>query len=599
MQEQALMVQMLTGPRLARALRAGALAVVREQETLNRINVFPVPDADTGANLASTLRAAAAALTTPNELTVGQTVRTAADAALDGARGNSGAIFAQFLWGMAESMGNRVSVTTREFVAAVRRGTEAAHQALAQPVEGTILSVLRAWAGALDEQTSKIHDFGELLGKGLDRAREALANTPKQLAVLARHGVVDAGAQGFVYFLEGISTFFRDRRAANWRKAGLSETPPTPFAAAHADLDTTFRFCSEGLLTGERLDRKEIAKAVQPLGGSLVVAGGGSRLRVHLHTNEPQRLFTLLADFGKLERTKIDDMVLQQLAAREARIALVSDSSCDLPEATAHAIALVKVPLTLSFGDETFTDGVDITPPQFYQRLAATGVPPKTSQPAVGDFKNTFRRLLESHEGIVSLHLSGGLSGTYQAALAAAQQVDAKRIRVVDTRLISVTLGMVAEAVGEAIASGADLDEVAELAVRVSRQIKLLAAFPSLETALRGGRVSPAQARIAGLLRINPVLTIGEDGKAARDGIHLGFGASLRGLVKRAVRFADGRPVRLMIAHASAIGAAEYLAERLTVRFGVTDIPIVNLTAVLAAHTGPGAVGLAIRRMEA
>jgi DegV family protein with EDD domain len=597
MQEQ-LMVQLLTGPRLARALRAGALAVVREQESLNRINVFPVPDADTGANLASTLRAAAAALTSPNELTVGQTVRTAADAALDGARGNSGAIFAQFLYGMAEGIGNRVSVTTREFAAAVRRGTEAAQQALAQPVEGTILSVLRAWAAALEEQTARIHDFRELLGKALDRAREALANTPKQLAVLARHGVVDAGAQGFVYFLEGISTFFRDRRAASWRRAGLSEAQPTPFAAAHADFDSTYRFCSEGLLMGEWLDRKAIAKAVTPLGGSLVVAGGGSRLRVHLHTNEPQRLFTLLAEFGKLERTKIDDMILQQLAARDATIALVSDSSCDLPEAAAHAIGVVKVPLTLSFGEETYTDGVDITPAQFYQRLAAAGVPPKTSQPSVGDFRTTFKRLLENHEGIISLHLSAGLSGTYQAALAAAQQVDAKRIRVVDTRLISVTLGLVAEAVGEAIAAGATLDEAAALATKVSGEIKLLAAFPSLETALRGGRVSPAQARVAGLLRINPVLTIGADGKADRDGIHLGFVAALRGLVKRAVRFADGKPVRLMIAHASAIGAAEYVAERLTARFGVTDIPIVNLTAVLAAHTGPGAVGLAVRRME-
>jgi DegV family protein with EDD domain len=597
MQEQ-LMVRLLTGPRLARALRAGALAVVREQETLNRINVFPVPDADTGANLASTLRAAAAALNAPNELTVGQTVRTAADAALDGARGNSGAIFAQFLFGMAEAIGNQVSVTTREFVAAARRGTEAAHQALAQPVEGTILSVLRAWAVALEEQTAKINDFRELLGKGLDRAREALANTPKQLAVLARHGVVDAGAQGFVYFLEGISTFFRDRRAASWRRAGLSEALPTPFAAAHADFDTTYRFCSEGLLTGERLDRKAIAKAVMPLGGSLVVAGGGSRLRVHLHTNEPQRLFSLLADFGMLERTKIDDMVLQQLAAREATIALVSDSSCDLPEATAHAIGVVKVPLTLSFGDETFTDGVNITPPQFYQRLATATVPPRTSQPAVGEFKATFRRLLETHKGIVSLHLSAGLSGTYQAALAAAQQVDPTRIRVVDTRLISVTLGLVAEAVGEAIAAGATLDEAAALATKVSGEIKLFAAFPSLDTAVRGGRVSRSQARVAGLLRINPVLTIGVDGKATRDGIHLGFVASLRGLVKRAVRFAEGKPVRLMIAHASAIGAAEYVAERLTARFGVADIPIVNLTAVLAAHTGPGAVGLAVRRME-
>jgi DegV family protein with EDD domain len=468
---------------------------------------------------------------------------------------------------------------------------------LAQPVEGTIISVLRAWAAGLEEQAAKIHDFGELLGRGLERAREALANTPKQLAVLARHGVVDAGALGFVYFLEGISTFFRDRRAASWRRAGLSAAQPTPFAAAHAELDATYRFCSEGLLSGEHLDRKAIARSVEPLGGSLVVAGGGSRLRVHLHTNEPQRLFAMLATFGTLERTKIDDMVLQQLAARAAKIALVSDSSCDLPEAAAHAIGLVRVPLSVSFGEETYTDGVDITPPQFYQRLATATVPPKTSQPAVGDFRSTFQRLLETHEGIVSVNLSGGLSGTYQAAAAAAREVDPRRIRVVDTGQVSVALGLVAEAVGEAIAAGGDLDDVSVLAQRLSREIKLFAAIPSLDMAVRGGRVSAAEARIAGIFRINPVLTIGEDGKAERNGIHLGFGASLRGLVTRAARFARGRPVRLMVAHASAVGAAQYVAERLCVRFGVADIPIVNLTAVLAAHVGPGAVGVGVRAL--
>ena len=418
------MVQILTGPRLARALRAGALAVAREQETLNRINVFPVPDADTGANLASTLRAAAAALTTPNELTVGQTARTAADAALDGARGNSGAIFAQFLHGMAEAIGSRVSVTTREFAAAARRGADSAQQALSQPVDGTILSVVKAWAAGLEEQTTRIHDFGELLSRALVQAREALANTPKQLAVLAKHGVVDAGGQGFVYFLEGVSTLMRDRNAASWRRAGLSLAQPTPFAAAHADLDLAYRFCSEGLLSGNQLDRKAVARAVEPLGGSLVVAGGGSRLRVHLHTNEPQRLFTRLAEFGTVERTKIDDMVLQQLAAREATVAVVTDSSCDLSEATSHAIGLVRVPLTVSFGEETFTDGVDITPPQFYQRLASSPAMPKTSQPAVGEFRSTFQRLLETHEAVISVNLSSGVSGTYQAAAAAAQQVD-------------------------------------------------------------------------------------------------------------------------------------------------------------------------------
>jgi DegV family protein with EDD domain len=591
------MVQILTGPRLARALRAGALAVAREQETLNRINVFPVPDADTGANLAGTLRAAAAALSTPRGITVGQTARTAADAALDGARGNSGAIFAQFLHGLAESIGNRVHVTTHEFAAAVARGSDAAQQALAQPVEGTIISVLRAWAVALEESSYRRHDFAELLRHGLDRAREALANTPKQLAVLARHGVVDAGAQGFVFFLEGVSSFFGDRRAASWRKAGLSLAQPTPFAAAHAEIDLTYRFCAEGLLVGERLDRKAIARSVSPLGGSLVVAGGGSRLRVHLHTNEPQRLFATLAEHGTVERTKIDDMVMQQLAAQGARIALVSDSACDMAEATAHALGLVRVPLSISFGEDTFIDGVDITPPQFYQKLAAAGVMPKTSQPAVGEFRSAFATLLANHEAVVSLHLSGGLSGTFQAAKAAAEQVDPTRIRVIDTRQVSAALGVIVEAVGEALAAGQGLDDAADLAERVSAQTALFAALPSLEMAARGGRVSRRLAWISRVLGLVPILTM-RDGKAVKAGIHLGFAAALRGMARRVARFAQGAPARVVIAHASAVGAAEFLAERICQRLGVVDIPIVNLTAVLAAHTGAGGVGVGIRRLE-
>jgi uncharacterized protein len=591
------MVQTLTGPRLARALRAGALAVVREQESLNRINVFPVPDADTGTNLAATLRAAAAALTAPHGITVGQTARVAADAALDGARGNSGAILAQFLHGLADAIGSKVVVTTKDFAEAVRRGVDAAYQALQRPVEGTILSVLKEWGARIEEHARSVPDFGELLRRALAPTRVALANTPRQLAVLAKNGVVDAGAQGFVYFLEGVSGFFSDRRLADWQRAGLSLAQPTPFAAAHADTDFSLRFCSEALLTGQRLDRKAIAAAVAPLGSSLVVAGGGSRLRVHLHTNEPQRLFTALASFGTIERTKIDDMVLQQLAAREATIALVSDSGCDLPEATAHAVGLVRVPLQIAFGQETFTDGVDMTPPQFYQRLAGAAAAPTTSQPAVGDYRATFERLLETHEGIVCVALSGGLSGTYQAACAAAQHVDPRRIRVVDSRQVSVSQGLVAEAVGEALAAGAGLDEAAAVALAARDDVRLFAAIPSLETAVRGGRVSPALARMTRVLGLKAIITIERDGKSARAGVSFGFAASLRGLARRAAKFAGNRRVRLLVAHANAVGAAEYVTEHLCRHFGASEIPVVNIAAVLAAHTGPGAVGVAVRRL--
>ncbi|MCU0293760.1 MAG: DegV family EDD domain-containing protein [Thermoanaerobaculaceae bacterium] len=590
------MVQVLTGPRFARAIRAGALAVVREQETLNRINVFPVPDADTGANLASTLRSAAAALSTRVGLTVGQTARTAADAALDGARGNSGAIFAQFLYGIAEATGSRVHLTTREFAAAVRRGADAAQQALSQPVEGTILSVIREWAASLEEHAPRIHDFRELMVTPLVKAREAVANTPRQLAVLAKHNVVDAGALGFVFFLEGIQRFFADRAAADWRRAGLSVAQPTPFAAAHAELDDTYRYCTEGLLSGDRLDRKVLARAVAGLGGSVVVAGGGSRVRVHIHTNEPQRVFGVLAGLATIETTKIDDMIVQQMAARTARVAVATDSASDLSESTIHAIHLIRVPLSVAFGDSSFQDGVDITPPLFYRLLETRPELPRTSQPAIGDFKSTFSRLLESREGVVYVSLSSGMSGTYQAAMTAAQQVDPLRIRVVDSRHNCGAQGLVAEVAGRAAAEGRGLDEVEALARAAVDDVTLFTVIGSLDMGVRGGRIPRGAARVAKLLRLYPIITIGPDGKARPCGFAVGFAAAMRSLARRVRRFSGPDPAALIVSHANAVGAAEYLAEHLTRLFGISDIPIVDAAIALAAHVGPGSVAVSVRR---
>lgn len=588
----------VNGPRFARALRAGTWAVLREQETLNRINVFPVADADTGANLAATLRAATAALLPARTLTIGQSVRAAADAALDGARGNSGAIFAQFLHGLAESVGTRVQLSLKEFVAAARRGADSAREALANPVEGTILSVLKAWAQALEDHVRSARDFPDLLARALERARQALAETPRQLQVLATHRVVDAGAQGFVYFLEGISAMFSDRRAASLRRSGVSaDAEGMPFAAAHSTASPTFRYCSEALLEGKHLDRKQLAAVLAPFGDSLVVAGGGSRLRIHIHTNEPYRLFATLAEHASIARTKIDDMVLQQLAVRRARVALVTDSSCDLPETTCHALQLVRVPLSLSFGEEVFLDGVDITPAQFYRRLATSPHPPRTSQPAVGEFRRVYRTLLETHEAILSIHLSSGLSGTYQAALAASREVDPQRIRVLDSKQLSITLGLVVEAAGEARLAGGTLAEVATAAERAAAATKLYSTFPSLDTAVRGGRVPPSMARVARLFRLVPILSVDARGVAEKAGVAFGFSAALRRLASQASRWARGGRAKVLVAHANAIGAAELLTSHLMRRLKVEDIAIVNLAPVLAAHTGPGAVGVAVRRL--
>jgi uncharacterized protein len=586
----------LSGEVFSRVVRAGALAVVREQEALNRINVFPVRDADTGANLAATLKAAASRLGSAAPDSVGDAARVAADGALDGARGNSGAIFAQFLHGLASSMERLRNVDGKQFAAAAVSGTESAYSALQDPREGTILSVLRAWSHELTRRAHE-EDLPELLHSGLVAAREALAATPRQLEVLARSHVVDAGGQGFVFFLEGLIDSLTGNEPA-WVPI---EAPPhglPPFSDEHDEVDDRFRFCTEALLTPRRgvpLSRDDVMTRVTELGESLVVAGGDARLRVHIHTNEPKRFFASVAEVGHIERTKVDDMVLQQLACRTTALGLVTDSTTDLPEDDAIKLGLIAVPLTLTLGDEEYLDGVDITLDGFIQRILAGDGVPRSSQPAVSDLAQTYRRLLECRDGVVSVHIAAALSGTVQAATAAAREVDPERIRVIDSCSVSIGAGLLVEAVGEAITGGADLDEVERVAEQVKREIKVFGAVASLDFAVRGGRLSPRLAKSVERLHLSPIISLDDTGKAGQAGAALGFDRALNTIVKRVVRYADGAPARAMVVHTGDETGAGFVAARLRERLG-GDVPVVRAGAVLTTHVGLGCVTAAVRR---
>ncbi len=589
----------LSGETFSRVVRAGALAVVREQESLNRINVFPVRDADTGANLAATLRAAASRLGSAAPDSVGDAARVAADGALDGARGNSGAIFAQFLHGLASSMERLRSASGSQFADAALAGTESAYSALQDPREGTILSVLRAWSLELGTRAREHEDdLPELFHHGLTAAKVALAATPRQLEVLARSKVVDAGGQGFVYFLEGLMDSLRGHEPA-WE---VSEAPAhglPPFSEEHDEIDDRFRFCTEALVTardGEPLSRELVMARVTGLGDSLVVAGGGDRLRVHLHTNEPQMFLASVAELGVIERSKVDDMVLQQLAGREASIAIVTDSTTDLPEDLAFGLGVVAVPLTLSLGQTEFLDGVDISADGFVHRIVSGSDVPRSSQPAVADFVQTYRRLLEYREGVVSVHIAGAMSGTVQSARAAAREVDPERVRVIDSCLVSIGAGLLTQAVGEAIAAGADLDEVEQVAERVKREIRIFGTVASLDFAVRGGRVSPTMARTLKRLHLAPIIVFDEHGKPGKGGAALGFDRALNALVKRAVHFVDGAPARAMVVHSGDQAGADFVAARLKERLRC-DVPVVRAGAVLTTHVGLGSVTAAVRRV--
>jgi uncharacterized protein len=591
----------LDGNRLSRAVIAGAHFVAERAEALNKINVFPVPDGDTGTNVASTLQKIAAGISRIRKRHIREMSKALADEAIGGARGNSGAILAQFFCGFSDGLPDSPRVTTRGFGAAVVKASESAYSAIARPVEGTILTVIRDWARHVADRAPQVADFDVLLPESLKAARTSLNNTPKQMKALEKAGVVDAGAQGFVYLLEGIVKYLREA-------ARLAPPPVESESVRAAVFDKTpesilFRYCTEALLEGDGIDRDALRREVALLGDSIVLAGGASRMRLHVHTNEPEKLFAVAARYAGVAQTKIEDMRAQHESRfdknRATRVGIVTDSTCDLPPTMLEDLGIGVVPIRVYFGSENYLDKVTITPAEFYGRFAVTDQAPKTSQPPPADFTQVYRNVAAHAGSIVSIHLSSALSGTYQSSLVGARPLEQEKTKIthVDSKNVTVGLGLVVRAAAEAVAAGKTAEEVAEVAREAAAHVRTYVAVPTLTHLVRGGRVSPAKGFIAKLLGLLPILTISPEGKAEAAAKARGYDAARRKVLKLVFEEAGERTSasrRFGVAHCDAEDVADELAREIRARYPESDVMIVECGPALGAHGGPGAVAVAV-----
>jgi fatty acid kinase/fatty acid kinase fatty acid binding subunit len=407
----------IDGRKLYYGFLAGTFNVIRNQQDINKINVFPVPDGDTGTNMAATMRHIIDQVKPHPSFK--KTADSIAVAALDGARGNSGIIFAQFLHGFNEKVqelkGQTINV--KKFAATLKNALSHAYKAIDTPVEGTIITVLREWADYIDSIKETLDDFFKLFPASLEVAQKALKKTPQQLSILKRFKVVDAGGQGFVYFLEGITEFFKEpnlKKYLIFKSAPITEEHKVEVVAPE---HLSYRFCTEALLQQveqKPLEKETIRDAIKDLGDSLVIAGGVKKRRVHIHTDQPTSFFYALKDFGSLTFQKVDDMVKQYdvVHRRKWNIALVTDSSCDLPKDILDRFQIHQVPINLHFGSNNYLDKVTITPKHFYSLLDQSPQFPTSSQPNITTFRNLYSHLSAHYDSVIALHLSHQMSGT-------------------------------------------------------------------------------------------------------------------------------------------------------------------------------------------
>ena len=301
-------VTVLDGRGYAKFITAGSFFVRKYRQVLNDLNVFPVPDGDTGTNMYLTVRQAAVEAAKQHDAPLSRVAEAAAEGSLMGARGNSGVIISQMLRGFAHHVRHRDSIDTFVFATGMREAVAAARQALVRPVEGTILSVADAAAEAAYRLAIHEKDFYRLCNAVLRAANEALDRTPEQLAVLKEAGVVDAGGAGLVYFLEGALRFLPDSKvhATAFPRRPLRQTAFTP--QQHVG---ERKFCTEFILEEANCTPLDLRELLQSRGDSLIVAGEAPTLKVHIHTDHPDRVQDAAAKHGTVTRLKIDDMERQ------------------------------------------------------------------------------------------------------------------------------------------------------------------------------------------------------------------------------------------------------------------------------------------------
>lgn len=587
-------IKYLSGSRLYYAVLAGGDAVIRDQAYLNKINVFPVPDADTGTNLASTMRfitERARASRSPKS-----TLDSIADAAISGARGNSGIIFAQFLYGVAQEFKNDLRISTKAFGESVRRAVQYARSAIVHPVDGTMITLIHDWAEAVYRERQKTSDFAELLTHSLRIAQESLKETPKKLAVLRKAGVVDAGAKGFVDFLEGVVHFIKrgNIKRLLTERSGAAEA--LPVIRAHRS-DIRKRYCSEALMTGPGLDINAIRKVVSASGESAIVAGSADKVRIHVHTDSPAELFFRLKDFGAIAEIKADDMIRQYEASHrpKSKIALVVDSACDLPPAFLDEHQIHVIPFHLTFGDTLFLDKVTITPEQFYSLLQTSPLHPQSSQPSPASVQSLFAFLASHYESVIAVTISSRLTGMYSLCLKAAQSLPGAKISVIDSKHLSVSHGLIIERVVAAIREGKSHDEIAGAVAGWSARTKLLVDIATLKYMVRGGRVSPLKGFIAGLLNLKPLVTLDAEGKAVVSGKSFSRRSNMKKILGLVRDFAAADKVRsYAIVHARNPERAARYAEEISGILGAKPDFIMDVSPAVGAHNGIGVVGLGL-----
>lgn len=596
---QVILKQKINGNDLIGWFSYGTEEVGLHKKHLNEINVFPIADGDTGTNLVTTLTAMVELAHRKDAF--GGMMTEISEAGMAHARGNSGIIFASYINGLAMESSTYDEIGKKEFSQAAFKAVDYLYEAIENPVKGTMITVISDWAEFLFVNHEKYLGFDDFLAAAYKIARESLEKTTQQMEILRKHNLVDAGAQGFVNFLKGINRFFLKEQVASSSDAAIKQ--PVYFDDQEPGEK---QFCSEFFikLKPAALDAAttltDLKNDLTALGVSIIVFSQANKMKIHVHTDQPDAVVQRLLQDGTIIQQKIEDMRFQRNIKinQRAKIAIVTDSIADLPETLKLEHQIHTLSLGLMFGENPYFDKQTIKLNQLDALINDATEYPTSSQPEPRRVANLLAELAENYDSILFITVSDQLSGTFKTVSREAKKLEelGKKITVIDSRLNSGAQGLLVKKAAELVAGNKSHDEIVMALKEAIPKTKIYVCLDTLDYAVRGGRVSNTVGRVGKMVGLRPIMTLDEKGAGAT------FSAALskEGITRKILKLVEKTMATTgidgySIVHAENLELALEYQKKLVKIVGKEPEFIAEISSIIAINSGIGTVAVCIR----
>lgn len=587
---------------------ASAQKIVLHQEEINKINVWPVADKDTGYNLAATLLGIEGVISQREYNSIFKLTQDIKEGAMMNARGNAGMIYTGYLIRVLDEIKNLGSINSFQLGSAMRKGIRAAYLAILNPVEGTILDVIKT-SGQKAYQVARIKkekNIIKILEEAYKDSQKALAETKEKLEALKKADVVDAGALGFVKILEA------------WIESlkGIVPTPelevPRPFyekSGAEPKAEEKLEHRYDLVFRIKKLPQFDRLKdELSLLGDSIGVIESEKEVKFHIHTNFPEKIRETLTPIlrceGEILEWRVEDMAAQVRKIAKKPLGLVVGETADLPKEFLEKYQIEVVPFPINFpGTDSvwksliFNEAGKISGQILFKKMRKAKKLPTTSAPNFSDYLSCYKKALEKFEKILVLTLPSRLSGAYsQARIARSifKKPEKLRIAVFDCFTAEVGEGLVAIRAQELISQGKKLEEILEVLKKFCPKVKLFGCLDDLKYLVQGGRLKIPKILVPGISLFQKIgfrVLLGlKEGKVRFFGIRFvkNIAEILAKEMERLTK--DEKEIRAAIAQTDNLRAARELKNLLEKRPNIKVLFISPVSPVTGVHTGPGSL---------